>query len=414
MNGTYDMESEASIISACIADRQAFDVVVELESNNDLSPNGVVLFKFITEYYGRDKNCKSIDVDVLLDTIEAQKPLAYDKLAKVVASLPEPSPANLITLLTEQRLKRIGSEMTAAFAAGDKSKAAALATEYNDVFELGVYSEDNEDELFKVYQGTTMTELEEQKRKGGNLVLLPELLGDIVYDLAYGDHICIFGMVNRGKSTICAQIAGDFAYNDNIVLYIGNEDPAVRMVQRFICNMAGCTVEEARDDEEGTTARAMEEGYNNIIFKHLPETRMGDIRKLIEHFKPDVVIVDQARNVIPDGKEKDGAAKMETIFHQLRMLYSKYGVLGVSVTQAGDKDAKGKPLDNKVKLEQNDIADSKYGVAATMDVMIGIGATKPMMDMKQLYLNVCKNKATLIHDGVTCAIDSHVYQVRPY
>lgn len=406
------MESEASIISACIADRTAYDVVVQLESNADLSPNGVVLFKFIAEYYKRDGKCQSVDVEVLLSTIETQKPMSCEKLAKVLDNLPEPSPANLITLLTEQRLKRIAADMTAAFASGDTEKAANLADEYNDVYKLGVQSEETEDALFEVYQGTTMSELEEQKRKGGNLVLLPDILGHIVYDLAYGDHICIFGMVNRGKSTVCAQIAGDFAYNDNIVLYIGNEDPAVRMVQRFICNMAACTVEEAREDEKGTTARAMAEGYGNIIFKHLPETRMGDIRRLIERFEPDVVIVDQARNVIPDGKEKDGAAKMETIFHQLRMLYSKYGVLGVSVTQAGDKDAKGKPLDNKVKLEQNDIADSKYGVAATMDVMIGIGATKPMMDMKQLYLNVCKNKATLIHDGVICTIDSHIYQVR--
>ena len=406
------MESEASIISACIADRQAYDVVVELESNNDLSPNGVVLFKFITEYYGRDKNCKSIDVDVLLDTIEAQKPLAYDKLSKVVEKLPEPSPANLITLLTEQRLKRIGSEMTAAFAAGDKAKAAALATEYNDVFELGVRTDDEEDELFNVYQDVSVSELTKSLREGADLSLLDGILDDIVFNMMQGDHVIVFGPVNGGKSAVVIQIAGDYLYRGLKVLYVGNEDPADRMVLRMVCNLVEQPLQEVESDMDGYTDDAREVGYSNFIFKDLAGGTVTDIERLCAKFQPDICIVDQVRNLAPAPRKGAADDAQAEVMFQLRCLYKRMKIVGVSVTQAASSDMKGKPIDNKVKLEQCDVFGSKREVAAQADVMIGVGVTEQMKNLGQLYLNVCKNKASGIHDGVMCYIDPFTSTVK--
>jgi len=406
------MESEASIISACIAERHAFDVVIELESQADLSPNGVVLFKFITEYYGRDKKCQSIDVDVLLDTIEAQKPLAYEKLSTVINNLPEPSPANLITLLTEQRLKRIGAEMTAAFASGDKQKAAALSVEYNDVYELGVRSDEDEDELFEVYQDVSVEELTKSLREGADLSLLPEILGDIVYNMMKGDHVIIFGPVNGGKSAVNIQIAGDYVYEDMTVLYVGNEDPADRMVLRAVCNMVGKSLQEVEEDMDGYTEEAREVGYKNFIFKELAGGTVTDIERLCIKFKPDICIVDQARNLAPAPRKGAFDEAQAEVMYQLRMLYKRLKIVGVSVTQAATTDIKGKPLDFKIKLEQSDVFGSRREVAAQADVMIGVGVTEQMKEYGQLYLNVCKNKASGIHDGVMCQIDPFTSTVR--
>ena len=406
------MESEASIISACIAERQAYDVVVQLESNQDLSPNGVVLFKFISEYYERDGKCKSIDVDVLLDTIEAQKPLAYEKLSAVIEKLPEPSPANLIALLTEQRLKRIGAEMTAAFAAGDKSKAANLATEYNDVYELGVRSEDDEDELFDVYQDVCVEELTKSLREGADLSLLDGILDDIVYNMMKGDHVILFGPVNGGKSAVAIQIAGDYLYRGLKVLYVGNEDPADRMVLRMVCNLVGQSLAEVESDMAGYTDDARDEGYRNFIFKELAGGTVMDIEKLCAKFKPDICIVDQARNLAHAPRKGASDDAQAEVMFQLRCLYKRMKIVGVSCTQAATTDIKGKPLDFKIKLEQSDVFGSRREVAAQADVMIGVGVTEQMKEYGQLYLNVCKNKASGIHDGVMCQIDPFTSTVK--
>lgn len=406
------MESEASIIAACIADRRAFEVVVELESNADLSPNGVVLFKFISEYYGRDKRCASIDTEVLLDTIEAQKPLAYEKLSVVIEKLPEPSPANLINSLTEQRLKRLGAEMTAAFAAGDTAKGAELSTEYKETYELGVRSDEEEDELFKVYQDVSVAELTESLREGANLSLMPEILGEIVYNMMQGDHIVVFGPVNGGKSAVVIQIAGDYLYDGLKVLYVGNEDPADRMVLRMVCNIVGQSLSEVEGDMDGYTDEARDSGYSNFIFKELAGGTVTDIERLCTKFKPDVCIVDQARNLAPAPRKGAADDAQAEVMFQLRCIYKRLKIVGVSVTQAASTDMKGKPIDNKVKLEQCDVFGSKREVAAQADVMIGVGVTEQMKEYGQLYLNVCKNKASGIHDGVMCHIDPFTSTVK--
>ena len=403
---------ESQILASCLHSRTAFEVVMTLDAAQDLSPLGAQLLKHIERYYGNDDNATTVDESVLMMALQAASPLQYEKLSLMVDGLPEPSEDNLIDALVAQRLNRIGSDMMQAVAANDQTALDTLTQERNDVRELGMQGNGKVDALFEVYQGHSITDLSDELREGEGFALLPGLLDKIVFNMMRGDHIAVFGMVNRGKSLVGIQMAGDFAYDGKRVLYIGNEDPAKRMMLRIVCNLCGVSLEEVGNDEQGYTDKAMDMGYNNIIFKELSPGSVDDVRRLIEHFKPDVCIVDQARNIIPSGKASEGASKLEAIFSQLRMLYKKTKVIGVSVTQAGDKDAKGKPLSAKVRLEQNDIADSKYGVASQLDVMIGVGATEQMVANGQLYLNVCKNKASGIHDGVQGFIDIHTSSIK--
>ena len=406
------MESEPAIIAACIDSSEAYKIVVRLEAHVDLSPNGMELFKHIQNYYKRDNKALAIDVEILLAAIEAKKPLAYEKLSTVIRNLPESSASNLIALLTEQRLKRLGAEMTAKLAAGDFEKAADLSAEYAEVHKMGLVCTEEADELFDVYQGVTIRELTQELREGANLTVLPDLLGDIIYDVMGGDHVCIYGQVNRGKSAVAIQAGCDYAYGGMSVLYIGNEDPAKRMLLRIMCNLCGVPLKELEEDEDSYTDEALDNGYDNIIFKELSPGSFDDVERLCEHFKPQVCIIDQARNIVPRGKPSNEAGAQELIMYQLRMLYKRLKILGVSLTQAGEKDLHGKPLENKMKLEQNDIYGSKSGVASQMDIMIGIGATKPMLESGRLYLNVCKNKASGIHDGVYAFIDPFTSSVK--
>ena len=406
------MESEPAIVAACIASREAYEVVVKLEATADLSPNGMELFKHIGNYYKAESKATSVDTELLLGTIQNRKPLSYEKLSVVIENLPEASPSNLITYLTEQRLKRLGADMTAALAGGDSAKAATIAVEYKDVHELGIQSEETKDDLFEVYQGATVSELTRTLDEGDSLSILPNLLGDIVFNMMAGDHVVVFGGVNRGKSAVAIQIAGDYGYADKTVLYIGNEDPADRMVLRIVCNFVGQTLETVRDDDEHWTEQAKEEGYNNIIFKELSPGTVTDVERLIEHFKPDIVICDQARNLAPAPRKGAFDDAQAEVMYQLRMLYKRTKVVGVSLTQAASTDMKSKAIDNKVKLEQSDVFGSRREVAAQADVMIGVGGTEQMKEQGQLYLNVCKNKASGIHDGVYAFIDPYTSSVK--
>ena len=73
------MESEPAIISAMLASRKAWDVVIQLDAGADLSPHGMELLKFTSSYYEADISASSVDVDMLLGTIENRKPLSYEK-----------------------------------------------------------------------------------------------------------------------------------------------------------------------------------------------------------------------------------------------------------------------------------------------------------------------------------------------
>ena len=399
------MESEPAIIAACLDSREAFDVVVRLGAEADLSPNGVELFKHITSYYSKDKKVTCINVDVLLDLIKTRKPLTFEKLATVINGLPESSPSNLIAMLTEQRLKHIGADLTAALANGDSERAATLAAEYKEVQELGVGRDDEEDELFQVYQGVSVTDLTRTLREGADKSMLPNILGDIIFNMMPGDHVIVFGPVNGGKSCVAIQTACDYAYDDFTVLYIGNEDPADRMVLRFVCNLTGETLEEVREDEDYYTEVAKENGYDNIIFKELSPGSVTDVRRLCEKFKPTICIVDQARNLAPEPRKGASDDVQAEVMYQLRMLYKRLKIIGVSLTQAATTDIYGKQIDRKFKLEQSDVFGSRREVAAQADIMIGAGVTEQMKSSFQLYLNVCKNKATGIHDGRMVVID---------
>lgn len=405
---------EQAIIAACIASREACDVVTALDAVQDLSPNGIELYKHISNYYQRDSKAKEVDTAVLLGIIEAKKPHSYEKLSTVINNLPDGSPDNLVSLLTDQRLRRIGADMTAALASGDNDRASALSEEFRSVHELGVSSGKEETEEEGVYQGVSLYDLTASLRDGANISLLPGILSaadgedketGIVYNLMPGDHIVLFGAVNSGKSAIAVQALCDFAYEGHTVLYVGNEDPAERMIIRIICNLVGIPLSEAERDMEGVTIEAKENGYDNIIFAEKSPGTVSDVRKLCEKYKPKVCVVDQARNLIPDKRKGAFEDNQAEVMYQLRMLYKELRVVGVSITQAATKDLRGKDITTKLKLEQSDVFGSKVEVAAQADVMVGAGANDQMREQGRLFINVCKNKATGKHDGVYVFID---------
>lgn len=397
---------EAQVLASCLSSRTAYDVVIRLGGDSDLSLLGQQLLKQVTAYYDKDDTVQAVDKSVLLSIIQAALPHHYDKFERVVEVLPEPSPANVIEALKQQRLTRLNAEITQNLAGGKTEEAKTLMSEWQQVEAEGITErEEEKDDLLSVRQGASLTDVTASLREGSKFKLIPNAMHELVDGLMPGDHIVLFGQVNRGKSAIAINVAAGFASQGHRVLFIGNEDPADRMLTRIICRFCGKTRQQVMEDTEHYTALALKRGYGNILFKEMSPGTTSEVRKLVAHHRPDVVIIDQARNLVPDTKSSGATDTQEAIFYELRMILKKYKALGISCTQAGERDLHGKPLEEKLQLEQNDVYQSKSGIASQADVMIGIGATKPMLDTGQRYLNVCKNKASGIHDGVMIWLD---------
>ena len=401
---------EAQVLAACLVSREAQASVERLGGEADLSSLGQQIYKRIRQYYEADSNASRVDVPILLKQIQAALPQHYEKFEAAINNLPEGSPANLLEAMKATRLADINGSIIQALSDGRADEARTLMQQWQEIDAEGIAgTESGEPE---VLQGVTIMDLLPALEQGSAFKLLPAELNELVAGLLPGDHIIVFGQVNRGKSAVVINLAAGFASQGHRTLYIGNEDPTERMLMRIICRFCGKTKEQVLQQPEHYTELAMKRGYGNLMFKSMSPGTVADVGRLLAEYKPAIVIIDQARNLVPSGKHNSGTDQQEAIFYELRMLLKRHRVLGISCTQAGEKDLNGKPLEKKLKLEQNDVYGSKSGVASQADIMIGIGALGDMLHSGQRYLNVCKNKASGIHEGVMVQLDPFTGIVR--
>ena len=401
---------EGQLLACCLR-REGWEIVTRLGGGDDLSSLGQQIFKRISAYYEKDGEAQRVDVAVLLSLIEAELPHHYDKFERAINLLPEPT-TNTLEAKKAQRLARLNADITQALAGGNTEEAKSLMAEWQQVEQEGITEGEAEEDPLAVRQGATLSEVTQTLREGSKFQLIPKALHALVDGLLPGDHIILFGQVNRGKSAISINLAAGFASQGLRVMYIGNEDPEDRMLTRIICRFCGKTRQQVMQDPDRYTELALKRGYGNILFKSLSPGTTSDVRRLLDKHRPDVVIVDQARNLVPTEKHGSTTDTQEAIFYELRMMLKKYQVLGISCTQAGERDLHGKPLESKLMLEQNDVYQSKSGIASQADVMIGIGALVEMLNTGQRCLNVCKNKASGIHDSVMVFLDPFTGIVR--
>ena len=80
-------------------------------------------------------------------------------------------------------------------------------------------------------------------------------------------------------------------------------------------------------------------------------------------------------------------------------LAKEFGVLVISVTQAGDSAT------GKVYLDISDVDSSKTGLPASADLMVGLGADEAMKANGLIGFSLCKNKMSGDHAKFTCSIN---------
>ena len=99
------------------------------------------------------------------------------------------------------------------------------------------------------------------------------------------------------------------------------------------------------------------------------------------------------------GEEIGTVKHIETASNTMRTIAKKYGIVTVSITQAGDSAY------NKLVLEQGDVYFSNTGVPGSADLMIGVGINDDFEYNNKRMLSICKNKINGKHEYFPVKVD---------
>lgn len=390
-----------------MADRTAYTTIADHIKEGDLSEQGSIIIEAVGDYYARDEGASDIDAELLARNVgrslsNAKHREMFDKLIATLGGT-ECSPANIVHDFIEVKREASGARLASALASGKSAiDVRPLLDEYSKW--EGSTSLDEADTT-EVYRGASVAELVDNTYTDGLIEVWPKTLNDrLDGGLLRGHHMLIFARPEMGKTMMLVNMIAGFLHQELTVLYIGNEDPISDIVMRTVSRLTGMTKYEVLDDPDTADQVARTKGYDNLILAGLTPGTPRQIQELITEYKPDVVMLDQLRNL--NVHEDQFVQKLEKAATAARNLGKSNNVLMVSVTQAGDSATGKGPLD------MGDVDSSNTGIPAQVDVMVGIGATHDDEASNRRVLSLPKNKRSGNHEFFPVAIDPQLSKIR--
>jgi KaiC/GvpD/RAD55 family RecA-like ATPase len=386
---------ERKIISACLQHRGAYEELLSTgEEGQNFSDQGKIVFDEIMKFYDRDPDAKSVDREILLRNLKRRlsNEKQYDRFQALVEGLEEVSVANVVSDYIAMRKHDTAMELAQALLSGKDQEAADLMEKWHE-FDEGLAINEAEEE---VYEGLSMDDIMKSRDPANLIRIYPKVLNDLLDGGAMrGDHILISGRVEEGKSLMSINISMGCIMDGHKVLYIGNEDSPMRLRPRFVARLTEMTKNDQVQDPARAEALLKEKGADRFTFAAIPEGTFAQIEGLIRTYRPDVLVVDQVRNINVGIEE--GSKQLEKVAKGMRKLIKKYNVLGISVTQSNNDEARV----NKVICGMEDIDSSKVGLPAQADLILMMGSNERMRDQGLRMINIPKNKISGIHSHFT-------------
>ena len=362
---------DATILAACLQSREAYERIAAFVDPAEFSPQGAVWWPLIADWYKRDPNAKSVDVQMLRDRGKRQvDPKHHKTVIGWYDDLPsEVSGVNVADELLTLRRQQRGLELAGALQSeGDAAKLDDMLQDYRDLL---LASDLRKSEVRKATWDNTFHVLDDANK----VKLYPRVLNSRLNGGAVlGDLLVIFGRPNAGKSAFALNLACGVARDGQEVVYITNEEAVEKTWMRMACNF--CNKPESRIKEVPDKARefADSKGMRNIHAYHMTPGSLPEIEQILnEHPKAVMLVVDQLRHL--DGKGKSMNSKLEENATGLRNLVGKKQLVGVVVTQAGQHDPSSPP---PLYLDMSDIDNSRTGLPGAADVIIGVGVDDKM------------------------------------
>ena len=347
----------------------------------DLSDQGQILWNLFKKYYNKDSTATHIDRGVLKIAVAREHPKHEAMFATVIDSLAETSIPNLIHEVLEQKIDRNSLQLTQALVSGHNDKVLSLFGER----ELLLAGELEADTSSDICIAPSLKELFAARSAENRITVYPPVLNDALEGGALrGHHIVLFAVTDLGKTLFSLNMVRGFIENGLRVLYVGNEDPLSDLIERFLVCLTGKDKWTVRKNPEKTENLARKKGWDNLIWAELCPGTLEEIGSLIEKYKPDVLIVDQIRNL--DTGDKDFVRTLEKAAKGMRNFAKRHSLLAISITQAADS------ADGRAVLGRGDIDNSNVGIPGTADLMLGIGATQQQEFEGVRTLSFPKNK----------------------
>jgi len=397
--------NEQKIIGSLIQSRDSYQKLAPALSDEDFSTEGALLVSSISEYYDRDPEAKEVDPDLLFARIERKlsNPKHVQVFKQIIQNTAQVSTPNVVEEFLALRRKNAGLRLAQALSEGtNENRIHSLMEEYNrfSIQEEGTGSDD------ETFQGHDLSDLMEDLKPDNLIKILPMALNRRLEGGAQrGHHILVTARPDMGKTATVINMMRGFVHPKQglKVMYCGNEDPIKQILLRTVSSLSGMPKMEVFKEPQRAQEEARKAGYDNIIFKSLSPGTFREIRSAVSQFKPDVVIIDQLRNMHVGTDNM--VERLERAAIQARNLAKSENVLVVSVTQAGDS-ATGKAI-----LSMSDIDSSKTGLPGQVDLQVGVGATEDQKANGLRTLSIGKNKLSGDHGYFTVRINEQLSRI---
>lgn len=377
---------EGKILNALTKSRSAYDVAIDAGIESTLSDKGKLVLKEVDIFYQNDKTTPYVDLDILQDRLVHKYPKHADMFTAIVKNLYEDvSVDNILIEILAMKKRDVKTRLSAAFTAeGNDNVIEDLLEEYEKYCrgDLG-----GSNEKANLFTGTSAASLCEERKSGATITLSPASL-----DAACGGsvlrkhHLLFFGRPDVGKSTFAIELCNGFLKQGLKVMYIGNEDAPQDLILRQMTRITGMDVNQIMGDPDKADRLLSQRQWTNFIFVEMTPGSPTEIRAQVDEHRPDVLIVDQSRNL--NMNESNRVLQLEKAEQFIRNLGKQYNMLTISFTQAGDSGH------NKLCLEMNDVDYSNTGMQASADLMVGIGCNTEYEAQSQRMLSFPKNKMT--------------------
>ena len=398
---------ERNILGAVIHSREAFDEIKHFVGRDDLSEQGWLIWEGVVDYYDADQAAETVAIEVLCGTVtrKVSADKHKDTFKNIIMSMGEfdGSGPNIVSNLLEHKRELVGHRLAAALLSGDKP--IGLLANYQELLEATDLNEDKDEEEDR--RGFSVSEMVATNFDPSGLIRVSpsSLNARLDGGVRPGHHIVLFARPEMGKTMMVIEMMHGFAQQGLTTLYVGNEDPIADINMRLVNRLSEMTKLEVLNDPETADSKSRECGYESIILHSASPGTPAQITRLIEKYNPQVLIIDQLRNL--NTGNDNYVLKLEEAATHSRNWAKKYGMVAISVTQAGDSAT------NKAALDLGDVDYSNTGIPAQADVMIGLGANQNHKDAGELVISLPKNKVSAIHEAFAVSTEPHLSKILP-
>lgn len=391
---------ELPLLAASLRSRNDYELVrdyIDIKQNTYSKEFQVVMSK-IGDYYSRDADAERVVPEVLIaqlaETVRNPKHVALfsEKIAEAAAHDSSDSNVRAIALLAKQQ--EVGDRLALAISSGLNQQGATV----RDLWEQfgGLMDQTDlrplDNEGMEALVGMSLRDLIIKEKDPHNTIkIYPSSLNDRLDGGAKrGHHIVVYGRPESMKTGTVINIGCGAVRQGFRVCHFINEDRPEDIYVRKTSNLSGMNKYQIYDDPERAEALANEVGGERYIVVNARPGSPSEIEEAIEQYEPDVIIVDQLRNL--KVKADNRVNQLEHAATSVRNIAKKRNVLAISVTQAGDS-ANGKQV-----LDMGDVDFSNTGIPAQADVMIGVGVDATLEAEGRRVFSLPKNKISGNHE----------------